>query len=178
MNQGPARELFPYLDAANIDLKSFKENIYKKILRGGLNAVQEFIRMAFDTLHLELTCLIVPGLNDDMAEIRSMSQWISGLSRDIPLHLSAYHPAWGYTAPATGRTCLEAAVRTARESLNYVYPGNIYGMRADTLCPACGRALISRDGYEIRVLGLKTGHCPGCGKAVPIIIEDEKRKSP
>jgi pyruvate formate lyase activating enzyme len=178
LNDEPSREILPYMDAANIDLKSFKENSYTNVLRGGLTAVQNFIRIAFDTLHLELTCLIVPGLNDDMAEIRSMSQWISSLSPDIPFHVSAYHPAWSYAAPATGKACLEEAAKVARESLNYVYPGNVHGIQADTLCPACGRTLISRNGYDIRVFGQKTGHCPGCGKTIPIIIEDEKRKSP
>ena len=124
------REILPYTDAMNIDLKSFKEEIYRDILKGDLNETKEFIREAAKECHMEITTLIVPGLNDSEEEMREMTGWISSLNNgrgdEIPYHISRFFPQYEYTdrEPTEVNTILRLT-EVAREKLKYVYPGNI-----------------------------------------------------
>jgi pyruvate formate lyase activating enzyme len=119
-------EILPLTDAANIDLKSFSEETYAKILGGNLPAVLNFIRSAHDTgVHVEITTLVVPGFNDSDAELDQCAAFIAGVSKDIPWHLSAYHPDYHWNAPPTDPARLIQAVERARKTLRYVYTGNI-----------------------------------------------------
>jgi pyruvate formate lyase activating enzyme len=146
-------------------------------LCGNLNAVLRFIETAHAMgTHLEITTLVVPGLNDGEAETRRCRDFIAGLSPDIPWHISAYHPDYRYDAPASEPEALAAIAGMGRERLNYVYTGNIPGERNDTACPRCGAALVSRRGYRVDTRGLaleagvggKVYRCAACGETAPI----------
>jgi pyruvate formate lyase activating enzyme len=174
VNAEPAEAVLALTDAANIDLKCFSEETYARILGGDLSTVCGFIENACRRVHLELTTLVVPGLNDGAEELRRCAAFIAGLSPSIPWHLSAYHPDWRWDAPATDPLRLAAAARKARETLSYVYTGNIAGESNDTPCPRCGGILVSRRGYRTDTAGLvkKDGtayHCARCGEALSII---------
>ncbi|MDR2021618.1 MAG: AmmeMemoRadiSam system radical SAM enzyme [Treponema sp.] len=174
INAGPAAEILALTDAANIDLKCFSEESYTRILGGNLKTALHFISAAYTMgVHLELTTLIVPGLNDGPAELRAAAGFIAGLSPAIPWHLSAYHPDWRWNAPPTDPAKLAAAAREARRSLSYVYAGNVPGERNDTPCPRCKRPLVERRGYRINTSGLVSGPsgycCARCGEPVSFV---------
>ena len=168
INPEAAQEVLEFTDAANIDLKCFSEETYNKVLGGDLGAVTAFIRMAVEKgVHVELTTLVVPGLNDSEAELGMCRDFIAELetsSAIVPWHLSAYHPDYKWAAiptapPATDPGRLLQAAKRAREKLSFVYTGNIAGSKGeynftDTYCPACGETLVGRKGYRIDLSGM------------------------
>lgn len=174
LNPEPARELLALTDAANVDLKAWSDTSYSKTLGGDKACVLDFIRIASSLCHVEITTLVVPGMSDALDDMKAISSFIAGLSPDIPLHLSAYHPAWKHQAPPTSATALSDLVRVARVQLKYVYIGNLAASEADTICPSCGAVAISRRGYRIDLRGLAiSGHtatCANCGSMLPIIV--------
>jgi pyruvate formate lyase activating enzyme len=126
INKEYADEILAFTDAANIDLKCFSEDKYKNILGGDLPAVLSFIENAFSRgTHIEITTLIVTGFNDTIEEARLGIDFIANISKDIPYHFSAYHPAYKYDAPATDRALLREIERLAKEKLAFVYLGNV-----------------------------------------------------
>ncbi len=123
-----ADQVLPFADALNIDLKCFREETYRKRLGGDLRTVKSFIEKAAALCHVELTCLIVPGMNDSEEEIREMAGWISSLpdGESIPLHVTRFFPRYKMTdGKPTDRQTLLRLIEAARESLKYVYPGNL-----------------------------------------------------
>jgi pyruvate formate lyase activating enzyme len=182
INAEPAAAILALTDAANIDLKCFSCVTYEKVLGGKLGTVLGFIEAAHAAgVHLELTTLIVPGLNDGADETRRCAEYIAGISREIPWHLSAYHPDYRYDAPPTIPAALAAIARMGREHLSYVYTGNVSGESAgigpnDTRCPCCGAVLVSRRGYRVDSGGLALREidgkqrycCAKCGAATVI----------
>ncbi|MDR2247182.1 MAG: AmmeMemoRadiSam system radical SAM enzyme [Treponema sp.] len=187
VNREPAADILALTDAANIDLKAFSEATYSRVLGGDLAAVLAFIEAACAAgVHVEITSLIVPGLNDSAEETGRCAAFIAGLSRNIPWHLSAYHPAYRWDAPPTDKGFLIRTVLRARETLSYVYAGNLDGGAPelhDTACPACGRTLVRRRGYRINTDGLRMQEaagrqayfCAHCGEAAPIVSGDVSR---
>ena len=128
VNEEIAEEVLPLTDALNIDLKSFQDEVYRKTLGGDLETVKRFIAKAAEQCHVELTSLIVPGMNDSEDEIRAMTQWIASLPGgvEIPLHITRFFPRYKVTdQKPTDRTLLLHLVDVARDQLQYVYPGNI-----------------------------------------------------
>lgn len=128
VNEGVADELLPLTDALNIDLKSFRAQTYEKLLGGDLETVKRFIAKAAALCHVELTTLVVPGVNDSEEEIREMTEWIASLpgGEEIPLHLTRFFPRWRMTdRNATERGSVLRLVSAARERLRFVYPGNM-----------------------------------------------------
>ncbi|MDH4207893.1 MAG: AmmeMemoRadiSam system radical SAM enzyme, partial [Anaerolineae bacterium] len=123
-------------------------------------------------IHLELTTLVIPGVNDDEETLRTIAERIYGdLGAETPWHLSAYAPAYRFSAPPTPVTALERGWRLAHEAgLEYVYLGNVPGHRLEnTYCPGCGQLLIERQGFSVTQWRLRDHSCPECGKAVPIV---------
>ena len=123
-----ARTLLPLTDALNIDLKCFRADTYSRRLGGDLETVKRFIAMAAERCHVELTTLVVPGMNDGEEEIRSLAEWIASLpnGEDIPLHLTRFFPRWKMPdTPATERQCILRLTDLARKRLRFVYAGNI-----------------------------------------------------
>lgn len=122
------REILPYIDAMNIDLKGFTEEFYRDFLGGDLAMVKDFIAGAAQGCHVELTKLIIPDKNDSEEEMREMTAWIASLcgghGREIPLHVSRYFPRYKWKVPATRVETVYRLADVARETLKYVYTGN------------------------------------------------------
>ncbi|MDP4110162.1 MAG: AmmeMemoRadiSam system radical SAM enzyme [Bacillota bacterium] len=124
INEKPLRALLPYIDAFNIDLKSLSERFYQKI-GGNLETVKQTIEISVKACHVEITLLVIPGLNDSPDEVRNISGWLAGIDKGIPLHVTRFFPRykmsdWAATPPET----IYELARIARESLLYVYEGN------------------------------------------------------
>jgi len=178
VNTEAARELLSLTDAANIDLKCFSRESYRKILGGNLDTVLDFIRCACTMgVHTEITTLVVPQFNDSEKELDSIAQFIASLDPLIPWHLSAYHPDYRWNALPTDPQVLFQTAARGRAVLNHVYTGNIRCDANDTLCPACNTALIRRRGYTVDTTGLappapeeKCYRCGICGESVRIFM--------
>ncbi|MCX5668003.1 MAG: AmmeMemoRadiSam system radical SAM enzyme [Candidatus Omnitrophica bacterium] len=126
VNTEPLKEMLPYIDAMNIDLKSFDEDFYVKVCKGRLKPVLDVIKISAKACHVELTNLIIPTLNDSEGSIRKIVDWICGnLGPDVPLHLSRYFPCYKMALPPTPVETLKRAERIAKEKLKYVYVGNV-----------------------------------------------------
>ncbi len=164
LNQKPLQELLPLIDGANIDLKSFNQEFYKKTCGGTLGQVLENINELFENkVHLELTTLIIPDLNDTNEEIKKIAEWIKGRSPDIPLHLSRYFPRHKLKKEATKIEKMREVYQLALNHLNYVYLGNLYtDFGTTTYCPQCKEKVITRNSYSIKNR-LKGNKCPDCG---------------
>ncbi len=126
LNPQPFREILPYISAMNIDLKSFNNIFYETQCGAGLNPVLSNISLAYEAgLHIEITNLLIPSLNDSEEEIRSLCQFICSIDPMIPLHISAYHPDYRLSIPRTSGSDITRACRIAAEYLTYVYAGNV-----------------------------------------------------
>jgi pyruvate formate lyase activating enzyme len=165
LNEAPAARLLPFLDAANIDLKSFSDGFYRRELGGSLKPVLRFLELAAAQTHLEVTTLVIPGKNDSPSEMEQIAAFLAGLNPDIPLHLSCYRPMYRYTIRGSTYQELAPLLDTARRRLHYVYPGNV-PQEANTLCPSCGELLVRRQGYRVRVAALENGCCGKCGRGI------------
>ncbi len=171
VREEPLREILPFIDAMNIDVKSFTEEFYRKSCKGKLAPVLRTVETACQKCHVELTTLLVTGLNDSQEEISRLVDWIASLNKEIPLHLSRYFPAHRLNLPPTPLGTLLRARDTAREKLSHVYVGNAPQIDAgNTYCPACGALVINRTGYTTDISGLKGNKCAECGKEINIVI--------
>jgi pyruvate formate lyase activating enzyme len=163
--------LAPVLDAANVDLKGFTQKYYKGICGADLAHVQEALRrMRGAGIFVEVTTLIVPGLNDDPAELEALAGFlVEDLGPDTPWHISRFHPTYRLTdRPPTPVETLHRAHAIGRAAgLRYVYVGNVPGDEGEsTRCPGCGALLVERRGFRVGKMRLKDGRCPDCGTAI------------
>ncbi len=159
----------PYLDAANVDLKAFRDETYKKVCKARLAPVLDSIRLMKQFgIWVEVTTLVVPGLNDGDDELAGIARFIVSVDPDIPWHVSRFHPDYKYDeAAATPVATLERALAIGkREGLRFVYVGNVGGFDEDTHCPSCGKSLIGREGFRIGKKALKGSACPSCGTPI------------
>ena len=189
INPEPADELLPYIDAANIDLKSFRNAYYTKVIGGKLQPVLDFIEKASMQSHIEVTTLVIPDETDSDEEIGEIASFLAGLNPNIPYHLSCYYPTYRYTKPPTSAETVFNLVEKAKEKLNYVYPGNVGLSEVDTECTECGNTLIRRRGYGVDLSGIRSidkssadagrgggeseaarAVCTGCGAEVPFPV--------
>ena len=126
VNREAAAEILKLTDAANIDLKTFSAEKYSRVLEGNLETVLDFIRLAAEMgVHVEITTLVVPLLNDTEEELAAIADFIAGINREIPWHLTAYHPDYRWNAPPTDPVFLKNAAEKARKKLTFVHTGNI-----------------------------------------------------
>lgn len=126
INPEPLRQLLPFIDAMNIDLKAFNPDFYQTVVRGSLSAVRRTIERSQAACHVEITTLIIPGLNDSPQEMEEMVSWLSAMRADIPLHLSAFFPQYQLNdRPATTKKTLEQLAAIAHSRLRHVHLGNI-----------------------------------------------------
>jgi pyruvate formate lyase activating enzyme len=167
----------PWVDLYKVDLKSFNDRRYHEL--GGrigpvLDSIERIHRLGF---WLEVVTLLVPGFNDSDAELRDIGAFLSGISPDIPWHVTAFHPDYKMTGPGNTppETLLRAADAGRRAGLRFVYTGNLPGSTGDlenTRCPACAQLLIERRGFRVLRNRLRAGSCPGCGAAIPGVWTD------
>jgi pyruvate formate lyase activating enzyme len=174
VNEKAAAEIIQLTDAANIDLKCFSGDSYKKILGGSLSAVKYFIKAASANTHTEITTLIVPGFNDGGDEIDDCIDFIASISNNIPWHISAYYPAYKLNTPAAKPEDIINIKKHAKQKLLYCYTGNINDNDNNTVCLNCGSVLLRRDWYKIEILELVKKNTDGayycglCGTKTPL----------
>ena len=172
------RDLYAKIDAANVDLKGFTESFYRSVCGAELERVKEtLVYLAKETkVWLEITTLLIPGLNDSEAELHALSAWVrEALGAHVPLHFSAFHPDFKLRdVPATPPETLRRARAIAKEEgLRHVYVGNVHDVEGDTTtCTACGAAVITRDWYQLLGYHLDAeGRCESCGTAMNGVFE-------
>ncbi len=174
INPAPLQKLLPYIDAFNIDLKAFTADFYQKQTKGKLEPVLEILEIiANSNAHLEITNLVIPGLNDDGKNFTEMIKWIAlKLGDNVPLHLSRYFPQYEMDIPATPVSKLERLYNLAKSHLKHVYTGNITDVkRSSTLCFDCGNTLVERNHYHVETPGIDdNGCCSNCKSPVDIIL--------
>ncbi|MFH1844855.1 MAG: AmmeMemoRadiSam system radical SAM enzyme [bacterium] len=172
-NEAPLRELLTLIDAANIDLKSMDERFYRRVCKARLEPVLTAIRLCHELgVHLEVTNLVIPGQNDSDEQIQRLVDFLADLDESIPLHLSAYRPAYKFTAPPTSPETLQRAAELARRKLLYVFVGNVLlDGESDTVCPHCRSRVIERSGYRTVNRLTAEGACPDCGHRLPVVLE-------
>ena len=171
IEEEPLAELLPWMDAFNVDVKSFDPGYYTRVVSGRLEPVLRTVEAIHRAgQHVEVTTLLVTGLNDSEDEVDALARWLAGISPDIPLHLTRFHPDYQMMdRPPTPRATMLRAREVATRHLRYVYLGNIWGTGGeDTVCPRCGAVLIERDGYDIHVRTLDHGRCARCGQEIPV----------
>ena len=173
MHLPAAKEFFARMDAANIDLKGFDDNFYSRLCGGRLQPVLDLIaHVRHETdCWLELTTLLIPGHNDDDRQLERLTAWCAKeLGPDVPLHFTAFHPAYRLPeVPPTSPETLRRARRIARNAgLHYVYTGNVHDREgSSTFCPHCRQPVIVRDWYDILGYELdEMGRCKHCGGAI------------
>jgi len=157
----------PYLDAANVDLKSYRNKFYKDYCGARLQPVLDTLRKMKELgIWVEVTTLIIPHLNYSAGEIKEIAEFISSLGAETPWHISRFYPHYKVLmAPPTSAAVIQRARQIGREAgLKYVYTGNIPGAEGEnTHCYQCGQLLIGRYGFYIKTLNLKDNACPQCG---------------
>ncbi len=168
----PLQDLIPYLDAANVDLKSFEQHFYQQAVGGQLQPVLQALQLFRDKgVHLEITNIIIPGLNDDQQQIKQMCQWIAAeLGPEVPLHLARFYPLYKLShLPQTPVSTLDKARETALEAgLKFVYVARVTGHPGEhTFCPGCREQVIQRTGFIIDRIELSQGKCQHCQTEIP-----------
>ncbi|HOU50143.1 MAG TPA: AmmeMemoRadiSam system radical SAM enzyme [Smithella sp.] len=160
-------KIAPYLTAANVDLKSFRDEFYNKYCGARLNPVLESLQtMKKKGIWVEITTLLIPGLNDSDEELKDIARFIAGLGRETPWHISRFHPQYKMrNRPVTPLDALHRVVQIGRETgLKYVYSGNVPGDDGEnTRCFHCGKLLIERYGFRVGSMNLQGKKCSHCG---------------
>jgi len=162
--------LSPYLHAANVDFKSSEKKTYARIMGANRDVMMESIRLLKEAgVWIEITTLVIPGMNDSPSEFRAIAEYIHGLDPGIPWHVSRFHPQYRMMGcPVTPLETLNMAMEIGREvGLKYVYSGNVPGEGGEsTYCPGCGKLLIERWGFSVRKNRLRDGACPDCNTVI------------
>lgn len=179
MADKPLLDLAPYIDAANIDLKSFRQEFYRTLCGARLDGVLDGIRAFHHAgIWLELTTLLIPGYNDSDEEITDVVRFIvNDLGPGVPWHVSGFYPAYRMQdiPPTPEATLMRACELGERGGLHFVYPGNLSRSTVVTTdCPSCGNVLIERSGYLIERVSMVQGRCSRCRSAIPGIWESER----
>jgi len=170
MNPAPRAEFYRHMDAANIDLKGFTDEFYHKVCYAHLQPVLDtLVYVKRETrVWLEITTLLIPGLNDSEAELEQMTQWVvENLGPDVPWHFTAFHPDWRMRdiPPTPAATLSRARSIATKNGVHYAFTGNIHDPEGQsTFCQGCGAVLIGRDWYDITAWHLSAdGRCVACG---------------
>ncbi len=166
-------EFYSVMDAANVDLKGFTEDFYKKHTLSHIEPVLDTLRWLKheSNVWFEITNLVIPGANDAPEEIEQMCDWIlKNLGDKVPLHFTAFHPDFRMQdrGPTPAETLVRCRQQAIKAGLKYVYIGNVHDAAAgSTYCPNCQTCLIERDWYEIGQYNLKNNQCNKCGETIP-----------
>ena len=169
MTEEALRTINPYLDAANVDLKFFKDSSYKNICKASLEPVLNSIRLMKElNIWVEITTLVIPGENDSEEELQDIAKFIASLDKDIPWHISRFHPDYKYVnnIPTPLETLKKAESIGKRAGLKYTYIGNVYREGEVTNCPECGKILIKRVGFTVTENHLAGFSCSYCNTTI------------
>ena len=168
----PREEFYRHMDAANVDLKAFTEDFYRRQCGGHLEPVLETLAYVANETQtwLEITTLLIPGLNDSDREIDELTTWVAeNLGRDVPLHFTAFHPDWRMNdvTPTPPATLSRARAIARRNGIRYAYIGNVWDPDGNsTSCHDCDAIVIGRNGYRVTAWNLDVdGNCRSCGAA-------------
>ena len=172
MSSETLERLAPYLDGINVDLKGFTNELYEQYCGARLDPVKRNIAaIAHETgIWIEVTTLVIPGLNDSDEELRAAAAWLAKVDPEIPWHLSAFHPNYQMlNRSRTPNATLERAYAIGKAAgLRYIYLGNVFDPKHEsTVCPACDTVLIERYGYNTRAHWVTPGVCPTCNTRIP-----------
>ncbi len=178
MEPQPLAELLEVVDAMNIDIKAMDDDFYKRLCKGTLAPVLRTCETVKKKIHLEITNLLVTGENDSDEAIEKLAKYIaSNLGKDTPLHLSRYFPRYKLKSDPTEEEFMLRAWEIARDSLDYVYVGNMMTSdKANTYCPTCNTLLIERKGYSTQIMDnlaseqSTAGNCLSCGNSIAITL--------
>lgn len=165
----PLNDYLGFIDAFNVDLKAFNNGFYKKITGAEIDPVKKTMKIISRAeKHLEITTLVIPGLNDLPAEMESEVKWIAGeLGKNVPFHLSRYFPMYKRKDPVTPDKKLVELYEIAIKHLDFVYLGNTESATGqDTICPGCRHVITKRSGYYIEHINTSDGNCNVCGKNI------------
>jgi len=174
MTREALEKIKPYLDACNVDLKSFREDFYRKVCKAHLKPVLESIKnMKEMGIWIEITTLVVPGQNDSDEELKDIAEFISSIDKDIPWHISRFHPDYQYSdsKPTPMETMQKAVSLGKKAGLNYVYLGNVYGESDVTVCPNCGKEVLVRRGFWLMENNINDSKCRFCGEPIAGIFK-------
>jgi AmmeMemoRadiSam system radical SAM enzyme len=172
INPEPRREFFEVMDAANVDLKGFTESFYQHYCLAHLDPVLETLQwLVHDSpVWLEITNLVIPGANDEADQMKRMCDWlVERLGPDVPLHFSAFFPAFRMmdTPPTSHEALISARELALQAGLHYVYVGNVFDReRESTYCPQCRRCIIERDWFTLGEYHLDGNRCGYCGQQI------------
>ncbi len=175
IEEKPLSEILPYISAMNIDVKGFTSKFYKNTVKGEYLPVLKTAEKAKKSnCHIEITTLLIPGLNDSTEEIENLTKWIcNSLGKDTPLHFSRYFPNYKLDIEPTPVETLEKAREIALKRLEYVYIGNVSNdLWRNTYCPNCGELIIRRTGYctDVINLNIEEKRCAKCGNHINVIM--------
>jgi len=168
MSKDALDTILPYLDAANVDLKSFRDDFYKKICKARISPVLDSIRyMKKLGIWVEITTLIVPGQNDSEEELKDIARFIAGVDENIPWHISRFHPDYEFTQySSTPLEVLKKAENIGKSAgLRYIYLGNVAG-ETNTYCYNCSKLLVKRMYFSVLENNIKRGKCLYCGAEI------------
>ena len=165
-------------DAMNIDLKCFSDETFSKVHKGKLADVLNTIETAKSFgCHVELTTLIVSGINDSLSEMKQIISYIKSIDRSIPWHVSRYYPAWKYNAKPTETSLIKQILEETASQLDHVYCGNMASelRKNDTVCPSCGVLLVKRSGFFAQIMNElnkenEAAFCKKCGQKINLIL--------
>jgi pyruvate formate lyase activating enzyme len=169
IKEEPLKELLPFIDALNIDVKSISGIFYQNLCNSSLEPVLKCAEIAIKHAHVEITNLLIPTLNDTSSQIKQLVHWVKdALGSHTPLHFSRYFPHHQLHIPPTPLSTLKKAYEIAKEELDYVYLGNIMDeSTGSTYCAGCGQMVIGRRGYHIFLYQInKEGRCKKCGTRI------------
>jgi len=170
MTEEAWRTIGPWLDAANVDLKAMRDDFYREYSGARLGPVLDSIRLAKSLgIWIEVTTLVIPGLNDSDEELREIAEFLAGVGCEVPWHVSRFHPDHKMLQiPPTPTETLRRAHKIGLDAgLRYVYIGNVPGEEGEsTLCPRCGNMVLSRVGYRMTAVDVRDAKCGRCGFAL------------
>lgn len=168
IHEEPLKALLPFIHAVNLDIKAFREEFYQRYCGGRLDVVLKTAEILVEAgVHLEVTNLIIPTLNDTTEELEDLISYLVQLHEGIPLHLSRYFPSYRLQIPPTPKKTMKRAYQLAAEELPFVYLGNLpQGEYQRTLCPECQEVLLER--YPRLVIYTEGGRCPACNYPLPV----------
>ncbi|MCP4726089.1 MAG: AmmeMemoRadiSam system radical SAM enzyme [bacterium] len=172
------KEFFAHMDAANVDLKAFTNEFYRKLCLGELDPVLDILKYLKNEtdVWIEITTLLIPGSNDSEKEIQELVNWImKELGPDVPLHFTAFHPDFKLRSrpPTSGELLSKARQIALSSGIRYVFTGNVQDLTGgSTFCHECGSLLIERNWFHLGQYSLDNSNCRNCGCSIPGKFDD------